>query len=350
MSRLQSHYVEIAESHDYTPTGSNLDGVLASSLTRRFVAVDGRETVAAALDRPTIVTTGVGMTGPPHLGTVGQILTAIRLQELGLDVQFVLADLEPYHRGVDYREVRRLAERYRVFVRDLGFDSEQGVLRTMDEDRDVMHTAHLLARHYAPEARDYWPETEPSDWERAVESMYRSVSEFDGPTSEAASVHSTVLHFADFLHPLLKEDYEQVVVALGIDEHELAVATRRFARDAGVPGAIAGLHARMITGVADYPKMAKSVPESGISLDMPSEDIRSLVLADDADDPAESLVCQAVRLASRYDSQRLAEVTDACIAGGERWTAVKRKYADYVCELAARWRATSGVAVEPSFG
>lgn len=354
VARLQAHYETVVEEHGYDPIDFDLGDASASSLRRRFVAVDGRDAVAAALDRPTLVTTGVGMTGPPHLGTVGQILTAIRLQELGLDVQLVLADLEPYHGGADYREVRRLAERYRTFVRGLGFDPDQGTLRTMDEAHDVMHTAHLLARYYTPEEGEYWPDTEATEWMQALEAMYEDASDDgpdddaadeSGPSSEAAGAHSTLLHLADFLHPLVAGDYEQVVVVLGVDEHGLTLGTRRFARDAGVSGTIAGLHSRMITGLGEYPKMGKSVPESAITLDRPPAEIRDLLLADDGGPPEASMVCQAIRLASDYDDDRVAEIADACADGGESWERAKREYSGYVCELADRWQATAGVEV-----
>jgi hypothetical protein len=150
MSRLDAHYEAVRERYDYEELTLPLGDRSPSTLQRRFVAVDGTGVLAAAFDRPTIAITGVGMTGPPHLGTVGQILTAISLQEAGLDVQFVIADLEPYHSGADLESVRRLAERYRQFVRSLGFDPEQGVLRTQEDAPEVMRTAEVLAPYYTP--------------------------------------------------------------------------------------------------------------------------------------------------------------------------------------------------------
>lgn len=348
MSRLADHYSAVRERNGYdlvsAVEGTDLDWL--AGLERRFVAVDGRETVAAALDRPTLVCAGVGMTGPPHLGTVGQVLTAIELQAAGLDVQFVLADLEPYHAGADWDRVRTLAERYRAFALDLGFDPDRGALRTQSEAREVMATGHRLARYYAPEAWDDGVEYGETDWRQAVEDLYDAGADDGdesngGPSSGAADAHSAVLHGADFLHPLAEEGYDQVVIALGIDEHGLTPWTRRFRDAAPVSGAVAGLHTRLVPGFGDVPKMSKSVA-AGVSLDASPEAVRERVAtAPDGEGPAESTAFQAMCLASRYGSGDLARLEAACEAGGEEWAAARRAYADFVAGLAERWRATA---------
>jgi tryptophanyl-tRNA synthetase len=332
---LAAHYETVRDRHDCeTPDG--IDWL--APLARRFVAVDGYTSVAAAPERETLVCMGVGMTGPPHLGTLGQILTAIEVQAAGLPVQFVLADLEPYHGGADWDRVRELAERYREFAVGLGFDPDRGALRTQSEATDVMATAHRLARYYRPEEWDDGdgPATE---WERAVGDAYeRPEGANPGPTSEAAAAHSGVLHGADFLHPLT-DGYEQVVIALGVDEHGLTPWTRRFRDATPVAGTVAGLHTRMVPGF-DGPKMSKSI-DAGLSLDADPERLRRrIATADDASEPAESASFAAMALASRYDAGKLDRLETARRTGGEAWATVKREYADEVADLATKWRAT----------
>ncbi len=340
MPDLTTHYREIRERFGYDAVDVGLGDVPASHLRRKFAAVDDGDALERATDRATLVVTGVGMTGPPHVGTLGQLHNARLLQDAGLDVQLVLADLEPYHAGADLAEVRRLAARYRSLALELGFDPDQGVLRTQSAGTGAMRTAHLLAPHYAPDAGDYWPDPDPTDWEAAVAADYEAAaSDRAGPTSEAAATHSTLLHLADFLHPLADGGYDQVVVALGIDEHVLAPATRAFARDAGVAGTVAGLHARMVSGLGDHPKMAKSVPGSGITLDMAPDDVRERVLeaATDGGDPATSPVFAMLRLASPHGPAALERRAAACRAGGPTWAAAVAEYADYLADLARRW-------------
>lgn len=343
MARLGAHYETVRERNGYDRV-SGIDWLSDAGLDRRFVAVDGRETVASALERETKVCMGVGMTGPPHLGTVGQILTGIELQAAGLDVQLVVADLEPYHAGADLSRVRRLAERYREFALELGFDPDGGILRTQEEARAVMHTAELLAPYYAPEDWDDGGDAPATDWERAVGDLYEERASDDdatGQTSAAASAHSSVLHGADFLNPLYAEGYEQVVIALGVDEHGLTPSTRRFRDAAPVEGPIAGLHSRMVPGFGDVPKMSKSV-DAGVSLDMAGKAIRDrFASADDGGDPAASATFQAMCLASRYDADRLDRLESLCLADGEAWADARREYADYVATLAERWHSTA---------
>lgn len=351
MSSLPDHYETVRERADCEPVDGAVGPVPAAE-RRRFVAVDDPGVVAQTDERQTLVATGVGMTGPPHLGTVGQILTAVALQEAGLDVQFVLADLEPYHDGAPLDRVRSLAERYRAFALDLGFDPERGRLRTQSEARDVMHTAHLLAPYYDPEA---WGEGDdanppPTEWERAVREAYEAAAgergpetdaiDRSGPTSAAAAVHSGLLHGVDFLHPLYAGDYEQLLLQFGVDEHHLTRTARRFRDAAPVAGGVAGLYTRMLPGFDGAPKMAKSIPGSGVSLAMDEATIRERIAGGPGGDPATSPVFQAMCLASRYDAERLDRLESACRTGGGAWERATGEYAEFVVDLAERWRAT----------
>lgn len=344
MARLDAHYETLRARHGYGEVGFGVGDISADLLARKFAASDG---VDGSLDDDgTLVTTGVGMTGPPHLGTVGQLLTTARLQQAGADVQFVLADLEPYHGGRSLESVRELAERFRAFALDCGFDPEAGRLRTQEEARDVMHTAQLLAPYYDG---SHWVETEPTEWEEAVRDAYEGVerseaSDAAGPTSEAARHHSGVLHLADFLHPLA-HGYDRVVLALGIDEHGLTLATRNFLEtvpDSLVSGTVGGLHARMVTGLGDAPKMGRSLPGSGIHLGMDPDRIRELLRSEDADgeDAETSFAFQAMCLASEYDAEKLDRIEAARRENGEAWEAAKAEYAEFVVGLAERWQAT----------
>ncbi|WP_436929213.1 hypothetical protein [Halosimplex halobium] len=367
MDALTDHYETVRERNDFEPVDGAVGPVPAGE-RRRFVAVDdeavfGGTDGADGTDRAdrsgTLVATGVGMTGPPHLGTVGQFLTAVALQEAGLDVQFVLADLEPYHGGAPLDRVRSLAERYRAFALDLGFDPDRGRLRTQSEARDVMHTGQLLAPYYDPDAWGGEDDADgdspdgdppPTEWERAVREAYGAAEGDRGPgtaavarsgaTSEAADAHSAVLHGVDFLHPLYAGEYERLVLQFGIDEHHLTGMARRFRDAAPVDGDVAGLYTRMLPGFDGTPKMAKSIPGSGVSLAMDSEEIRERIAGDEGGDPATSPVFQAMCLASRYDADRLGRLESACESGGEEWERAKTEYAEFVVELAERWRAT----------
>lgn len=358
MGDLVAHYETVRAQQGYGRVEFDLGPLPERALRRRFVAVDDPEVVATALDRPTLVCMGVGMTGPPHLGTVGQLLTAIELQRAGLDVQFVLADLEPYHGGANAERIDRLARRYRSFALDLGFDPDRGRLRTQSKARDVMATGHRLARYYDPaDWRVDDDEGSETAWEEAVESLYvndgggggNGEGGSAGSASEAAAAHSSVLHGADFLHPLCEqgrkegyeERYEQVLLAFGIDEHDLAFWTRQFRDAAGVSGRIGALYTRIVPGFDGVPKQSKSIG-AGVSLDAdPATVHERIASAPDANDPDRSTVFQAMCLASRYSVDRLAAFEAACESGGAAWDDARRTFAEYVAGLTEQWHATT---------
>ncbi|GAB3689380.1 hypothetical protein GCM10028857_24640 [Salinarchaeum chitinilyticum] len=358
MSRLATHYESVRKRFGYDAVDDTVAPPWLQPLRRRFVAADDAVVLESALDRPTLVCMGVGMTGSPHLGTVGQLLTAIELQEAGLDVQFVLADLEPYHDGANAERIGRLAERYREFALDLGFDPDRGVLRTQSEAYDVMATGHRLARYYQPaDWQGADDEASETAWEEAVESLYASEdgksgngeSRSAGPTSDAAAAHSSVLHGADFLHPLCERgheegsvgEYEQILLAFGIDEHGLASWTRQFRDAAGVSGRIGGLYTRMVPGFDGVPKQSKSIG-AGVSLDAdPGIVHEQIASAPDANEPERSTVFEAMCFASRYDVDRLDAFEAACESGGAEWDDARRAFAESVAGLAERWHATA---------
>ncbi|PSQ29842.1 hypothetical protein BRD16_09195 [Halobacteriales archaeon SW_6_65_46] len=343
MGRLSDHYDQLRNEDGCGEVTFGVGDRSASWLARKFAAVDG--SAGGLTDDRTLVTTGIGMTGPPHLGTLGQILTIAQLQTVGVDIQFVLADLEPYHGGHSLNEVRRLAGRFRAFARDCGIDPDAGRLRTQEEARDVMHTAQLLAPYYD---ESHWPETEPTPWETAVEQAYeRASTEPPNQSSPAATTHSAVLHLADFLHPL-RGEYDRVVLALGADERGLLTATRSFLSKTPVMGEVAGLHGRMISGLADAPKMGRSLPGSVIHLGMDEPRIRARLTGPETDaaEPAESLVFQAMCLASAYDGDRLTQLERACRENTDGWERARAEYAEYVCDRARAWQATASPSDE----
>src|SRR3989344_1095354 len=69
------------------------------------------------LARNTIVSTGIGLSGVPHAGTLSQILRSITLQNAGIPIHMVLGDLDAYNgKAKPLLESLELAERYKNFV------------------------------------------------------------------------------------------------------------------------------------------------------------------------------------------------------------------------------------------
>nr|WP_243837973.1 hypothetical protein [Halobacterium sp. R2-5] len=205
-----------------------------------------------------------------------------------------------------------------------------------------MQTALRLAPHF--EAGD-GPEfdAEPTAWRQSLRDAYERDREANDDATDSTDFGSRtaeLLCLADFLHPTVAGGYDQTVFVLGVDEHALVLANERYAAKTPFEPAFEGLFTRMVPGLDGYPKMSKTIPGSGITMDMAPGEVRRLVRqADDSAVPAESTAFQMLCLASEHDGNRLDELADACRSGGEEWDAAVEAYAEFLAELADAWPA-----------
>ena len=84
---------------DFNPIDFELNGISTRVLQYKWLCHYKGDVFANALHdgQKCIVTTGIGLSGTPHLGTLSQILRTIFLQRAGLNVQLVLGDLDSYN-------------------------------------------------------------------------------------------------------------------------------------------------------------------------------------------------------------------------------------------------------------
>ncbi|MFC7155065.1 hypothetical protein ACFQPA_06300 [Halomarina halobia] len=349
---LRDHRRTLVEDRGFERADFAVGDVSATEVERTFAVGDRGRAFASRIDagEPALVTSGVSMTGPPHVGTLGQVLTAVRLQEAGLDVQLVLADLPAYlAAGRGLNEVRALAGRYRSFAVELGFDERAGTLRTQLDAPGALRTAMLLSRYYDPdgEAADAPEEAgeddgsapvsdpEPTAFESELAAAYESAETPDVETPRFAGAQTGLLLAADTLHPIVTGGYEHVCFVGGSDNHGLSSFVRRVLDASPYAGTVAGLYTRLVPGLAGYPKMSKSLPRSNVSLAEDSETVRERVLADDGlRDP---LLLEMIRVASPYSTAEFEEVREAFDRRDGEWTAAKRAYADFFADAAAVW-------------
>lgn len=342
MSRLVDYYHELRERYGYDRVDFPLGGMAVNETRRRFAFADGLSEVDTD---GTVVSTGVSVTGPPHVGTLGQLLTTLALQEAGFDVRVTIADLVVYHaHGIAIDDARALAEQYYEFARSLGFGGDE--LHIQSTAHDVLYTGQLLARYHdfeddagdenEDESESPAFETELADaYERASESPIGSVTE---PTAFAGEQASHLL-VADQLHPLVTKEYETVVFIGGADNHRLSAGVREVLQKSPYSGTVAGLYTRLVKGYGGYPKLSKSLPASRFTLETPLERIRKRVVNpdDEYDSPDESLVFQMMVLASPYSADELDSLRKVCAAGGEEWNDAKREYTAWLIEIAEMW-------------
>ena len=343
MSALPDHYEALRDAFDYDRPAVDVGRLEAGVVERAFAATTDEEALREAHERETLFVASAGLTGTPHVGTVAQMFAVKRLDEAGFDTQFLLADYEKYAGGGrDLDVVRALADDYRTFLDGVGYE---GRVRTQYDAADVMQTAFRLAPHFDPDASVEF-DAEPTEWAEELRAAYDADQVAPGDASGGTAFGRSLtglLCLADFVHPTLAGGYDQTVFVLGADEHALVLANDQHLADSPVDAAFEGLFTRMVPGLDGYPKMAKTIPGSGIKMDQAPGEVRRLVrqAADaDGDAPPEASTVYAMQsLVSDYDAARLADLAAACREGGEAWDAAVEAYADYLADLSRAWPA-----------
>jgi tryptophanyl-tRNA synthetase len=352
VSQLSNYYDELREQYGYTSVDAPLGGMSTAEVRQRFAFADGLDPAIVDPAEDIVISTGITVTGPPHVGTLGQLLTTLALRNAGFDVRAVFADLIAYHiQGVSIERARALAERYRKFALTLGFEPDS--LSIQSEAHDVLHTAQLLARYHefdesdAEESQDE-DAPEPPTFEVALADAYDAAGESpikaDGTVepTEFGKQHADHLLVADQLHTLVTGKNETVVVVLGADNHRLASGIRTVLDRSPYPGTLVGLCTRLIRGYNGYPKLSKSIPASRFVLDASSKHIRERIVNVDEthDRPANSLVFQMMSLASLHSAVEIDSLRTDCAADGDAWKQAKHEYAEWLVEVGNAWKAT----------
>jgi|AntRauMinimDraft_4_1070384.scaffolds.fasta_scaffold00023_8 tryptophanyl-tRNA synthetase len=343
MSALPDHYEALRGAFDYDRPAVDVGDLESGVVERAFAATTDENVLRGADDRQTLFVASAGLTGTPHVGTVAQMFAVKRLSEAGFDTEFLLADYEKYAgSGRDLDVVQDLADDYRAFLDGIGYE---GRVRTQWDATDVMQTAFRLAPYFDPDASiDLGAES--TEWVEDLRAAYDADQVEPGDASggtEFGRSLTGLLCLADFVHPTLAGGYDQTVFVLGADEHALVLANEQYLADAPIDAAFEGLFTRMVPGLDGYPKMAKTIPGSGITMDQDPETVRELVLRaaeEDGDAPPEASTVFAMQcLVSDYDAGRLADHEAACREGGESWDAAVDAYADYLADLSRAWPA-----------
>ncbi len=285
-----------------------------------------------------IVTTGIGLSGPPHIGTLSQILKAIMLQRAGLNVQFVLGDLDAYNgKSHSLKSVKKLASRYKNFIVSLGFDVSHGILRDQFDALDVLRTSYLLGKFMDDEM-----------FLRAEEDLH-SLYEKEGKVDAYMTFRrklSLALMTADFFD-LVRIGFTNILIMLGVDEHQYVrfawEVWENLAQDPELhdynPENIGGIYSSLIKGFNGYPKMSKSFPNSSINLEMPAAVIEQRIMEEegDYDIPEDNVVYQMMAVASDYDDKLLDHIYKACKKHSNIWRGYKKQYVKVLLNYRNLW-------------
>lgn len=218
----------------------------------------------------TLVTLGIGINGVPHLGTINQILRAIFLQKRGYYVQIVLGDLDVYGaRKISIDEMDELLDTYKNFIINLGFDLEKGVIRNQRNHSDILLTSYMIS--------PYIDDSDFLDLEEEINDFLMERKKFSGMSFSVKSSYS--LEFADFIHPCLNDNYNQVIFTCGIDEAQYGWKANQILKRMGYKSKnISTISSRLIGGLNGNPKMGKSLTNSGITVLTDKSQLENIIL------------------------------------------------------------------------
>lgn len=287
-----------------------------------------------------IVTTGFGLSGEPHVGTLSQILRSIILQRAGIPVQIVLGDLDAYNgKNISLKKTLQLTEKYKKFILSLGFSRKHGsILRAQYNDLNVLRTSYLIG-HFMDD--DMFDKAEED-----LHSFYHKRGKVDKEMSYRRRL-SLNLMIADFIDLYIKQNYKSVLVMLGIDEHQyvrFGMETVKRIKESkqfdNFNMSLAAIYSPMIKGFYNYPKMSKSFPKSSINVSMKPEEIRKKIIQGEGryDKPENNVVYQMMASVSYYTPKKIKELYNLCLAGGLEWEEAKKEYAEVLIDICSKWK------------
>lgn len=317
---------------DFKPIDFDISHLKKDALNQRWLCHHDGEPFSAAINnkQPAIITTGIGLSGAPHMGTISQIMRATFLQQEGFNVQFVMGDLDSYNaRNQPYAVVEDRAEQYREFIISLGFSEGKGILRKQSDRGDVLRTAYLISNCLKDE--DF------HNAEEDLSELYQRMGAYPGikfPVKQAI-----LLMVADFINLGVKEDYKSVMVMLGLEEHLYVRIAKDVMNRMDLPFHLGAMYSKIIKGFNGYPKMSKSIKGSSINVEMGIDEIREKLVNQEGvySKPDESVAYQMMCAVSNYSPRDLNILKQKCIVGGSAWKKAKEEYAEYLGGLFQKW-------------
>lgn len=340
----QNYYEEIVTRRQYeTVDNLNLQGFSQNQLKNMWVCHDNGLTFTEFFKGgvSSIFSTGFGLSGEPHVGTISQIIKAIKLQKSGHMVQIVLGDIDTYKgKKTDFDYTQKLVRQYKNFIELLGFDNNYGVVRSQSEDCSltVLRTSALTSIYAADQLFNESQEDMHSLY--VQHNLTENIMTFNRK-------FSLNLMIADFVDLFISNKYENVMIFLGIDEHVYGEGVKKVVGKMKQSDAfginkmnISALYSGIIKGFNNFPKMSKSFPGSSINLAMSAEDITSRIMNEEGSflSPEDNVVYQMIQSASFFDNDEIREAYKACKLNDESWGYWKCRYASELIDMLSKWK------------
>ncbi|MBW9324563.1 hypothetical protein FG877_13605 [Enterococcus casseliflavus] len=283
------------------------------------------------LTRKTIITTGIGMSGIPHLGTVSQILNIIKLQNIGFKTQLVLGDLDAYNsRNKTYKEVEILTQKYLKLSAFLGYDFSNGIIRSQSDNLNVFRTVYKISKYVSDQ--DFFFHKEELTEVYKTAGVYNEI--------DFGIKQSITLMLGDFFSLFFDDNYSDVVVMLGIEESKYVdfakkIQSRMNTEYEKSDNNFHALYSGLIKGFNDFPKMSKSLNGSSIDLMSPVDDIYSKFFeSTDSNHTIFSIIEQLMD----YTPIELNRIKSCLSEKNEEWEEYKLECYNFILGLVNFWK------------
>jgi tryptophanyl-tRNA synthetase len=286
-----------------------------------------------------IITTGFGLTGVPHVGTIAQIMRAIRLQRSGVPVQIVLGDLDAFNgKNFNLDTALALIPKFRNFILNLGFDDKSpNILRTQYDFLEVLRDMYISGNFIT----DSMFENAKED----VHDFYSQRGKIDEDMTYQIKL-SLNLMVADFFNLGMHHGFDSVMVFLGFDEYKyvaLAMETLMKMQQAedNLCGNfnLSGIFSSTMQGFNGFPKMGKSLPGSGIFVEMLPDVVCKMITEEKlfSNENREKIVYQMISDVSYYDNEKISEIYQFYTEKGEGWRKIKEEYVEHLIGILSLW-------------
>ncbi len=287
---------------------------------------------------PSIVTTGFGISGVPHIGTISQISRCIYFQKHSIPVQIVLGDMDAYNgKNKDLKYVLELTDRYKQFILALGFKTDKNnILRDQFTELSILKNSYMLGKYMSDDMF--------SVVEEDLHDLYSAQGKVDINMSYRRKL-SLNLMASDFVS--IGQEYNNVLVMLGVDEHKYVRFTQEtiqlLKEDKNSPFKyfnLSAVYTPMIKGFNSYPKMSKSFPDSSISVTSSKDEIVDKILNSEGNYvyPEDNVVFQMIcALDSHSSVDTIKDMYENCKLKNRKWVNYKLEFADYLIDLISKW-------------
>jgi len=342
-----AHYKKIMKKFNYEPSRFSrinfaLRAVLEEDLQLRWLCHHDADKASKRMaeGRKTTVSTGIGISGVPHIGTISQIMRAAYLQKAGIDVRFVLGDLDAYNgKNKELGYVLEMTKKYSEFVKRLCLGGkEKAGVRDQNSDSGTLRTMYLIGK--------FMDEKMFKEAEEELHDFYVKGGKVDNDMSYRRRL-SLNLMTADFIHLLIHDGYDNVIVTLGIDEHQYVLFARKTLENMKnsefenicKEKLISGLYSPLIVGLYGYPKMSKSFPESSITVLTPDDQIADAIRNGEGsyDFPENNVVYQMMSSVGGYSSFELRQKYEDCLKRNSKWKKAKDEFVGRLLEIKNKW-------------